>query len=113
MVLAPDYEVNGVIRYTWPIGPGDISLQGDFRLVGDQFFDIANNPIGEEDSYLVANASIGFKSENGRYEVTGWVKNFTDEEYRTYAIPVTSLGFTQNMIGRPRWYGVTLRINWN
>ena len=79
MVLAPEYEVNGVIRYTWPIAAGGISLQGDFRAVGEQFFDIANNPIGEEGSYLVANASLGFKSKNGRYEVIGWVNNFTDE----------------------------------
>ena len=113
LVGAPEYEVNGVIRYTWPIAAGDIFLQGDFRAVGTQYFDIANNPIAKEDSYTVANARIGWESKDGRYEVTGWVNNLTDEDYRTYVIPVTSLGFTQNMIAPPRWYGVTLRINWN
>ena len=53
------------------------------------------------------------KCKDGRYELIGWVNNLTDEDYRTYVIPVTSLGFTQNMIAPPRWYGVTLRINWN
>ena len=102
-----------MIRYTWPIAIGGISLQGDFRAVGKQYFDIANNPIAHEDSYIVANASIGWESKDGRYELIGWVNNLTDEDYRTYVIPVTSLGFTQNMIAPPRWYGVTLRINWN
>lgn len=113
MVLAPEFEVNGLARYSWTIGPGELSLQGDLRFVGDQFFDIANNPIAAEDSYVVANASIGYRSSDGRYELVGFVNNFTDEEYRTYAIPVTSLGFTQNMIGRPRWFGATFRVNWN
>jgi iron complex outermembrane recepter protein len=112
MVAAPDVEVTGMIRYSWNAGPGRIALQSDFRFVGDQFFDINNNPTTAEDSYLVANASVGYEMADGRYSVVAWAKNFTDEEYRTYAIPVTSLGFTQNMIGQPRWYGVTFRANW-
>jgi iron complex outermembrane receptor protein len=112
MVSAPDMEVTGMIRYSWNAGPGRIALQSDFRYVGDQFFDINNNPITAEDSYLVANASVGYEMADDRYSIVAWVKNFTDEEYRTYAIPVTSLGFTQNMIGQPRWYGVTFRANW-
>ncbi|MEX2124479.1 MAG: TonB-dependent receptor [Woeseia sp.] len=112
MVAAPDMEVTGMIRYSWNAGPGRIALQSDFRFVGDQFFDINNNPITAEDSYLVANASVGYEMADGRYSIVAWAKNFTDEEYRTYAIPVTSLGFTQNMIGQPRWYGVTFRANW-
>jgi iron complex outermembrane receptor protein len=91
---------------------GNISLQGDFSWVDDQFFDIANNPITHEDDYAVFNASLGFATGDGRYEIEGWVKNLTDEEYRTYAIPVTTLGFTQNMYGEPRWYGVTFSVNW-
>ena len=112
MVAAPDMEVTGMIRYSWNAGPGRIALQSDFRFVGDQFFDINNNPITAEDSYSVANASVGYERADGRYSIVAWVKNFTDEEYRTYAIPVTSLGFTQNMIGQPRWYGVTFRATW-
>lgn len=112
MVAAPDVEVTGMIRYSWNAGPGRIALQSDFRFVGDQFFDINNNPITAEGSYLVANASVGYEMADGRYSIVAWAKNFTDEEYRTYAIPVTSLGFTQNMIGQPRWYGVTFRADW-
>ena len=36
----------------------------------------------------------------------------TNREYRMYAIPVTGLGFTQQMYGSPRWYGVTLGYEW-
>jgi iron complex outermembrane receptor protein len=112
MVAAPDVEVTGLIRYSWPVASGRLSVQSDFRLVGDQFFDINNNPTTHEDSYFVAGASVGYEMADGRYTIVAWVKNLTDEEYRTYAIPVTSLGFTQNMIGQPRWWGVTFRANW-
>jgi iron complex outermembrane receptor protein len=77
------------------------------------FFDIANNPNTDEDSSAVYNASLGWESDDGQFEVVGWVRNLTDEEYRTYAIPVTSLGFTQNMYGKPRWYGVTFTMKLN
>ena len=40
----------------------------------DQFFDIANNPITHEDDYAVFNASLGFATSDGRYEIEGWVK---------------------------------------
>jgi iron complex outermembrane receptor protein len=112
MVAAPSYELNGIVRYTWPTALGEISIQGDFAVTGDQFFDIANNPISSEDSYAVYNASLGYETNDSRYQVVAWVRNLTDEEYRTYAIPVTSLGFTQNMYGKPRWYGVTVSMNW-
>jgi iron complex outermembrane receptor protein len=113
MVAAPSYEFSGIARYTWPTGVGDIFVQGDFNVVGDQFFDIANNPITDEDSYAVYNASLGWASDDGQFELVGWVRNLSDEEYRTYAIPVTSLGFTQNMYGKPRWYGVTFTLKLN
>jgi iron complex outermembrane receptor protein len=108
MVLAPGSEVSGIARYTWPTSIGRFSIQGDFSWTDDQFFDIANNPITHEDAYAVYNASVGYATTDERYEVTAWIKNIADEEYRTYAIPVTSLGFSQNMYGKPRWYGVTL-----
>jgi iron complex outermembrane receptor protein len=108
MVLAPGSEVSGIARYTWPSSIGRFSIQGDFSWTDEQFFDIANNPITHEDAYAVYNASVGYATSDERYEVTAWIKNIADEEYRTYAIPVTSLGFSQNMYGKPRWYGVTL-----
>lgn len=112
MVAAPEFEITGMIRYSWPVASGQLSVQSDFRMVGDQFFDINNNPATHESSYFVPNASLEYEMADSRYSITAWVKNFTDEEYRTYAIPVTSLGFTQNMIGQPRWWGLTFRANW-
>jgi iron complex outermembrane receptor protein len=112
MVAAPSYELNGIVRYTWPTDIGDLYVQGDFSVTGDQYFDIANNPITDEDSYALYNASVGWAADDGRYQLVAWIKNLSDEEYRTYAIPVTSLGFTQNMYGKPRWYGVTFTMNW-
>jgi iron complex outermembrane receptor protein len=111
MVLAPKYSLNGIIRYHWPVGSGnEMSVQLDSRYTGKQYFDLGNNPIATENGSAVTNASIGLSSE--RWRATAWVKNLTNREYRMYAIPVTSLGFTQQMYGPPRWYGVTLGYEW-
>ncbi|MBZ0172715.1 MAG: TonB-dependent receptor, partial [Phycisphaerales bacterium] len=113
MVLAPDLELNGLGRYEWPLFGGMMAVQGDFHYVGEQFFDIANNPIATESSYVVGNARLAYTSGDQRWQAALWVKNLADTEYRSYVIPVTSLGFTQNMYGRPRWFGVTMSYQWD
>lgn len=111
MVLSPEFEATAYLRYGWPMGEGELYVLGDVRHVGAHFLDINNHPIGKEDAYQVGNIRVGYRAAGNRFELAAWVKNVWDEEYRTYAVPVTSLGFTQNMIGRPQWFGVTFRYN--
>ena len=113
LVLAPDITVNGLARYEWPMFGGMMSIQADFTYVGDQFFDINNHPDSKEDAYELGNARLGFVSSDGRYEISLAVRNITDEDYRVYNIPLAQFGgFSQNMIGRPRWVSGTLRVSW-
>lgn len=113
MVLAPKYALNGLLRYHVPVGSGmELSFQLDSRYVAKQFFDLQNNPIARQGGYAVANAAVTLDADGGRWSLSLWAKNLADREYRTYAIPVTGLGFTQQMYGTPRWYGGTLRYRW-
>lgn len=62
MVLAPEYTLNGVVRYQVT---EQFSAQIDFNHQGEQFFAITNSEISKEDSYTVFNARIGYQiSEN-------------------------------------------------
>lgn len=112
MVLTPDFTFNGLGRYEWAMFGGNMAVQMDFRIVGDQYFDIANNPITKEDTYVVGNGRLSWTDASDAWQVALWVKNIGDTGYRTYAIPVTSLGFTQQMIGTPRWIGGTVSYRW-
>jgi|TARA_R110002012_G_scaffold166748_1_gene330169 iron complex outermembrane receptor protein len=109
MVLAPKYTINGIFRYQ---ATDEISAQIDFNHQGEQFFDITNSNISKEKSYTVFNARVGYQI-NDYWKVSAFVKNLTDEEYRTYSFDFTqSAGFIQEFYARPRWAGVNIQYNY-
>ena len=62
-------------------------------------------------AFVVANARISYATEDNRYEVSVWMQNVGDEEYRTFNGPITGNGYTLQQFGKPRWAGATLRVN--
>jgi iron complex outermembrane receptor protein len=111
MALAPDLQINGLVRYQWPFWNGHMALQGDFTYMGEHFLDIDNNPTSVEDAYLFGNARLSYATMDDRYLVTLWVQNVGDTEYRTFNGPITGNGYTLQQFGKPRWYGASLRVN--
>ncbi len=113
MVLAPKYSLNGIARYHFNVfGDRQLAFQVDTQYTGTEYFDLDNDPIATENGHAVTNASISFTDPGTHLTAALWAKNITDREYRLYAIPVTSLGFEQQMFGPPRWYGVSLEYKW-
>ncbi len=113
MVLAPKYELNGSLRYHFPVAADkELGFQVDTRYVAKEYFDLTNDPIATEGGHAVSNASTTLTGADGRWTVSFWVKNMFARQYATYVIPVTSLGFSQLMVGDPRWFGGTIRYRW-
>jgi iron complex outermembrane receptor protein len=113
MTLAPEYSLNGLFRYQWPVFSGSLAVQADFTYQDEVYFDIQNHPVSSEDSYDIWNARISYYGASENWSVTAFVNNLTDEEYRSYSFDVTTLfGFNQVGYGRPRWAGVTASFNW-
>lgn len=112
MTMAPDVTFNALARYEWPAFGGTMSIQGDLRYLGDQYFDILNTTLGKEKAYTLTDLRATYVTASGNASVSVWVKNVTDEEYRIYAIQVPGLGFSQNMVGTPRWAGITASYHW-
>jgi iron complex outermembrane receptor protein len=110
MPLAPDLQVNGLMRYQWPIWNGHLALQGDFTYMDDHFLDLDNNPTSVESGFLVGNARVSYTTEDGRYSVSLWLQNIGDTEYRTFNGPITGNGYTLQQFGKPRWAGASLRV---
>ena len=113
MVLAPELQLNTIIRYNIPIGDSNLALQWDGFYQTEQYFDLQNHPISKSDDYSVWNAKIVWTSADEKWNVTGWVNNVFEEEYLVYTFDFTAaFGFNQLGYGRPRWAGVTVGYEW-
>jgi iron complex outermembrane receptor protein len=111
--LSPEVSFNGLIRYEWPAFGGSLSVQADYGWQDDQNFNLIETPVVREDAYGIANARIGYSSGDGHWSVAAWVKNFTDEEYRTYAFDTTAFfGSIENVPGPKRWFGGGFTYRW-
>lgn len=115
---APNYSLNGLVRYSFPALGGELALQLDGYYNGDQYLDVNNSDYSREDGYFLANARVTY-SMGENWTLSGWVKNITDEDIRSYAsdagvldlFAAPGFGFGLNTINPPRTYGITARYN--
>ena len=114
MVTAPEASVNAMARYTADLGnAGSLSFQVDGNYSSSVFFDNLNSPALREGAYAIGNARIAWRDQNERFEISGWVQNFTDANVRDYAFDLTGdLGYVQDLYHAPRWFGVGVSVNY-
>jgi iron complex outermembrane receptor protein len=83
--------------------------RGTKGLLGDDF---TSYTIGQK-AYALHNARLTYRVPNGLMEVSGWVRNFTNERYKT-----TSFNASQgprligNYVGDPRTYGLSVSVRY-
>lgn len=113
LLLAP--SLNGNLSIEWDIfssSYGALLLQLDSAWTDDQYFDIFNTDRISQDGYWLHNARLQFDSSNERWSAGLWVRNLSDEEYRTSIIDLqASYGFDYSHIGMPRSYGADVTFN--
>jgi len=113
----PSLSVNGLVQYeAYLAGGSSVTPRFDFSYVSDQFFEAQNRPLlDEQEGYILANASLSWRSSNERYEVRGWVKNLFDKQYfaKTLGGQSVSAGNATSYHGAPRMYGVTFRFRFD
>jgi iron complex outermembrane receptor protein len=70
------------------------------------------NPIKEQPTTNLYNMSIGVRTTDGRYELTGWGTNLTDEHVDTVVFnSVFQAGSFSTFFAPPRMYGATFKVN--
>jgi outer membrane receptor protein involved in Fe transport len=63
-------------------------------------------------AFWVVNAALTWRSEDERFELTGWVHNFLDEHYKTQNFDLTDgLGIILDAYADPRTYGMTFTMS--
>jgi iron complex outermembrane receptor protein len=111
---APKWVWNAALRYAWD-WRDDIHpyVQGQYSYRSGVFGTVDDSPYGRIPSYALANARLGAKFGNGRYDASIWVNNLTDKTYfqnlsTASIVGAASFGFA-GQLGAPRTWGATLR----
>jgi len=107
---APSYSFSGRIRYETPVTDTlAAAFQTDFSYVDEHYLEPNNREFLAEDGYSIVNARLSLMPQSGPWEISAWVKNLSDEQYRTAAQDISlALGFSEIVTGQPRTWGIEL-----
>jgi iron complex outermembrane receptor protein len=112
MVLAPEFSLSAMARYTWDLSGGSaLAAQLDGNYNTSVYFDNINAPGTRQGSYSIFNTRVSWYSPSDRYELAAFVRNLTDEDPLNYAFDVSDLGYVQQSYHPPRTYGVSVGVN--
>ena len=113
--FTPEVQFNALGRYTWPLTGvgGSLALQVDGNYASSAFHNINNFGTQKMDSYWRGNASLSWYSADERWEVTGFIDNFSDTRNVNIGFELAAIcGCDEQSVGWPRTYGVKLRYNY-
>ena len=110
----PDVQFSGVGRYTWPnVLGGAVAVQLDGTFADDAWGNINNFDSHRLPSNWVGNASLSWYSADGHWQVSGFLKNFTDTRAQNSAFDLAIVdGSDEQSFDKPRRWGVNLRYNY-
>lgn len=114
-VQSPKWNLNGMLRYAFPVFGGEIGLQADAVYRDNVIFTLTAQEPSRQDAYTVANVSATYTSQDGDWQVSAFIHNVLDEEYIVQTFDLSGLdifGMTEQYYGLPRWWGVSLRYQW-
>ncbi len=94
-------------------GFGSLIVGGDYSYRSGYYQTTINSPLEYEDGYSLVNAYVIIEPESQKWQLKFWGKNLTDAEYVAWAQDLVIIGDSHatTWFGRPREYGVTLRVN--
>ena len=111
---APKYTLHGVLDYRRPVTEtGAFVGRIEASYQDKVYFTEFNNSDAEQDAYGLLNLMAGYEGGDGKWSVTGWVRNATDEFIYSNNI-ITAPLYGSVRVGSllpPRTFGLTLSLN--
>jgi iron complex outermembrane receptor protein len=104
-IFTPDLTSMLALQYTYDLGGPQktkLIIHGDWRYIGDQYFDLANTI--EQKAYSLFNARAGVSTKH--FDLFVWGSNIANKKYVDYAYD-----FGAVHLGNPGTYGVSLKTN--
>lgn len=106
---APENMLHVYARYFHDMGDaGSLKAKVSYRFQDDSFYDPDNNDITVIPDYSLWDAQLSWSDTDDNWLITAWVKNLTDEEYRTHVYSQRNSQIAFANFGAPRTYGVTI-----
>lgn len=109
---APDVSFSGILRYDFPVEQHGFNMYFslDTSYKDRVYYSLANRKQNSQEAYWLTNARIGVTSPDEKLELTLWGRNLSDELYITQSYDNFGGIFpSQNYLGDPRTYGISLR----
>ncbi len=126
LLNAPQYTVTLTLQQTFPLGRlGSLTARWDGTWKDDTYFDasegqgvpnvdneifLPEDTIGQR-AYWVHNVRLAYNSPGGEFELAGWVRNLTDESYKTFSANLSSFQQTTlHFVGDPFTWGISTQF---
>lgn len=112
--FAPETQMAALARYEFPmqLWGGRVSAQISGNYASSFFDNIRNFAASKMPSYVLANARVGWSDADDRWQVHAFVNNLADKHYYTIGYDLSNATGSNSLVpGKPRWYGVGLRYN--
>ncbi len=86
-----------------------LSIEAEYAFQSETFFTADNNSVDRQGSYVLLNLTLGYLLKDGKFDISLWGRNLSDEKYitTTAQFPLVRAG----RAGPPQTYGV--RFSWN
>ncbi len=113
-VQSPKWNLNGLIRYQWPLLDGTMAAQFDILHRSKHYFSLTLLPTVEENGYWLSNASLMYTSVDERWSLTAFVHNLTDVQHLVQTFDLSGpnvFGMVEQYYNRPQWWGLSFAVN--
>ncbi len=108
--FSPENKYGIALTYEHAFWNGSMTWNTNFNHTDENEFSVFNSPLTQMSERDLWDANVSYHDGDGRYRVTLWGKNLSDERYRMAANSVAGLwNFT--MFGRPRSYGLEFSVH--
>ena len=105
---APKWTANWTLKYSTQIGNGDVYVLTDWAYKDQYNMFLYEAKEYRAKSLLEGGLRVGYAWDNGKYEVSAYSRNITNEQQVVAAIDFNNL---TGIINEPRSYGVQFKAS--
>jgi hypothetical protein len=106
---APKLTAIATLGYETALTSGiNVFFRGDLTLRDEVNFAFTTDPVARQESYALLNLNVGLGTADGRYRLSFYTKNATDEQYALFLARNALTGGTSQFNGLGRTYGAVL-----
>ena len=110
--FTPEWQLSGLLRYNWDAFGGNLAAQVSSSWQSEFYFSASNFTAHKFDSAATADARLTWADSDDRWNITGFVDNFTDERNSVIGFDVSAFyGTSQESFTKPITYGLIVRRN--